>query len=129
MAGTYTSNKAEQGGYSLHTVVVTVDASGDCTAYTEPVWGKVEAVAYVKTDYADGVDFTITGETTTVSLWTDTNINATETVLPHAVMNLNTSGAALTTHTPIVLAGERIKLVIASGGVSKVGTFKIIVKR
>lgn len=122
--------KAEQGSYTLYTVTATTDGSGDVTTYTdEPVWGEVKSVAYVKTDYADGVDFTITGETTTASLWTDTNINATETVLPHAVMNLNTSGAALTTHTPIVLAGERIKFVIAQGGASKVGTFKVIVKR
>ena len=129
MAGTSTVTKREQGSYTLHGIAVTVDASGDCTAYTEPIWGWVASIAYVKTDYADGVDFTITGETTTIRLWTDTNINATETVFPRVVENLGTTGAAQTTVTPIVLAGERIKIIVAQGGVSKVGTFNIIVKR
>lgn len=122
--------KAEQGSYTLYTVSVTTASDGSATAYTDgPVWGWVASIGYVKTDFTDGVDFTITGETSAVSLWTDTNINASEIVYPRVLENLNTSGAALTTHTPIVLAGERISIVIASGGSAKVGTFKIIVKR
>lgn len=122
--------KAEQGSYTLYTVSVTTASDGSATAYTdEPVWGWVASIGYVKTDFTDGVDFTITGETSAVSLWTDTNINASEIVYPRVLENLNTSGAALTTHTPIVLAGERVSIVIASGGSAKVGTFKIIVKR
>jgi len=118
------------GAFTLHTVTVTTDAGGDATAYTDtPIFGAVWAITYVKTDYANGVDFTITGETTTQSLWTDTDINATETVYPRALENVNTSGAQTTTYTPIVLAGERIKIVVAQGGNAKAGTFRIVVKR
>lgn len=122
--------KVEQGGYALYTVTATTNGSGDATAYTdEPVFGRVESISYIKTDYANGVDFTITGETTTLSLWTDTDVNASETVYPRAVQNLSTDGSALTTHTPMVIMGERIKVVVAQGGATKTGTFRIVVKR
>lgn len=122
--------KAEQGRYTAYTITATTNVSGDATAYSdEPVWGEVHSIRYAKTDYADGVDFTITGETSTVSLWTDTNVNASEIVYPRAVQNLNTDGSALTTHTPIVLAGERVKVVVASGGATKAGAFIVIVRR
>lgn len=122
--------KTEQGGYVVYSVSATTNGSGDATAYTDdPVFGEVESIAYVKTDYANGVDFTITGETTGLSLWTDTDVNASETVFPRVVANLNTDGSALTTHAPIVLAGERVKVVVAQGGATKSGTFRIIVKR
>jgi hypothetical protein len=47
-----------------HVVTVTVDAAGDGIGYSPALNGKVSQIRYVKTDYANGVDFTITAEAT-----------------------------------------------------------------
>lgn len=121
---------AEDGRTQLYTVTATCNASGAATAYTDfPVWGEVVSIAYVKNNYANGVDFTITGETTGVSLWTDLDINASEIVYPRVLESSNTDGSALTTRQGVVLAGERVKIVIASGGNATSGTFRVIVRR
>lgn len=114
-------------------VTVTTAADGTATAYTPRLSGKLCAVHYVKTDFADGVDFTITSEATGQSLWTDTNINASEIVQPRAPTH-DQSGAALlyaaggaAVADRIALGNDRVKIVIAQGGNAKVGTFHILV--
>lgn len=114
-------------------VTIAVDASGNATAYTPRLSGELCAIHYAKVDYADGVDFTITSEATGVSLWTDTNINASEVVNPRAPTH-DQAGAALlyasggtAVGTKIALANDRVKFVIAAGGVSKTGTFHVLV--
>jgi hypothetical protein len=114
-------------------VTVTVSAEGAATAYSEVFNGKLIAVQYVKDDYADGVDFTITAEKSGLGIWTDTNINASETVFPMIAAQDNT-GAAISyasgypIYVPIPLCDERVKIVIASGGASTSGTFNILVE-
>ena len=116
-----------------HTVSVTTIVDGSATAYTSgDVTGAVLSVTYTKADFADGVDFTITTETTLQNVWTDTNINASEVVNPLAGVN-SADGAALLhaaggTAVPafIYAVQERIKIVIASGGNAKTGTFTIV---
>ena len=121
---------AENGSIQLHTVSATTSAGGAATVYTDvPVWGEVVSIAYVKDTFDNGVDFTITGETSGVSLWTDTDVNASEIVYPRVLENGNTDGAALTTRQGILLAGERVKIVVAQGGNAKAGSFRIIVRR
>lgn len=114
-------------------VTVTTAADGTATAYTPRLSGKLCAVHYVKTDFADGVDFTITSEATGQGIWTDTNINASEVVQPRvpthdqvgAAMLFATDGTAVADR--IALANDRVKIVIAQGGDAKVGTFHILV--
>lgn len=114
-------------------VAVTVNASGAATSYSEVLNGKLIAVQYVKDDFADGVDFTITAETSGLGIWTDTNINASETVFPMTAAHDNT-GAAITydgtrpVYVPIPLCNERVKIMVASGGTSTSGTFNILVE-
>jgi len=114
-------------------VTIDVDASGDATAYSEAVNGRIISVTYVKDDYANGVDFTITTETTLQNVWVDTNINASEVVYPRAATN-GTDGAAslyaaagTAVQDYIWAIDERIKFVIAAGGVSTGGTFHVVV--
>ena len=116
-----------------HTVVVTVNASGDAVAYTaEPVNGFLLGLAYVKTDYANGVDFTITAETGGAAIWTGTDVNASTAIYPRAQV-YSTAGAGPTYDgtrqvcEPVPLANERIKIVVANGGVSTTGTFHFYV--
>lgn len=109
-------------------VTVTTIADGSATAYIGPVTGRIHSLTYTKVDFADGVDFTITAEATAQSIWTDTNVNAAETVYPVSAANLGTTGAASTlSEVPIILANDRVKIVIAAGGDTKTGTFTIIV--
>lgn len=115
-------------------VPVTTDGSGDATAYSDPVFGTVKHAAYIKTDFADGVDFTITGETTGQGIWTETNVNASTIRYPMAASHSTAGAAALyagggsAVNVPIVLAGERIKVVVASGGSVKTGVLVFAVE-
>lgn len=117
-----------------HAVTVTTDGSGDATAYTSAyVTGAILSVQYVKTDYAAGVDFAITTETTAQGLWTESNVNASATRAPRQATH-DTVGAALlyaaggtAQACPVYVAQERVKIVIAQGGASKVGTFYVTV--
>lgn len=114
-------------------VTITTAADGSATAYTPRLSGKLYAIHYVKTDFADGVDFTITSEATGQGLWTDTNINASEVVQPRvpthdqvgAALLYAAAGTAVPDH--IALANDRVKFVIAAGGNAKVGTFHVLV--
>jgi hypothetical protein len=109
------------------TVVVETDGSGNATAYSPNISGRIHSLSYLKDDFADGVDFTVTLERTGQSVWTDTNINASETVYPVAAANLGTTGAASTlSEAPIIAANDRLKIVVASGGDTKSGSFDLV---
>lgn len=117
-----------------HSITVTTITGGTATAYLPKTNGKLLRIRYAKTDYADGVDFTITGEDTGESLWTDTDINASEIVRPRiAVQNeagddINYEGVNKICE-PYILVDERIKIVIAQGDDAKSGTFHCIIEQ
>lgn len=113
-------------------VSVTTDGSGNATAYSPVVTGRILSIIYVKTDYAAGVDFTITAEATGETLWTQSDVNASVVTYPRAAVH-DTAGVAATLNgtqamrDPVPIAQDRVKIVIGSGGAAKVGTFIIIV--
>jgi len=116
-----------------HVVTVTTAADGSATAYSPVLTGNLSQIRYVKTDFADGVDFTITAEATGETIWTDTNINASETVAPRQATH-DTSGwvavyavGGTSILDKIAIANDRVKIVIASGGDTKTGTFHIVI--
>lgn len=115
-------------------VTATSDGSQVGTHYTPYVSGYVESIQYVKdgtTPYTDGVDFTITADVTGENIWTDTNINASEVVRPRAATCSTAGVAALyaaagaAVNDRIALSRDRVKIVLASAGASKTGTFVI----
>lgn len=114
------------------TVSVTTASGGGATEYSPYLSGYIESVQYVKTDFADGVDFTITADATGENIWTDTNINASEIVHPRAPTH-TTAGVAATydgtyaVNDRIALGRDRVKIVVSSGGDTKAGTFVISV--
>jgi hypothetical protein len=124
----------------MHATCAVVDivtaSDGSATAHTPVLTGRVIDIQYVKdgtTPFADGVDFTITSETRGRSLWVDTNVNASEVVAPRQPTH-DTAGAASLyasggepVEDHIVLAQERVKIVIAAGGDAKRGRFYITV--
>lgn len=115
------------------TVSLTTDASGDVTAYTPYLSGLVQQVIYTKTDFADGVDFTITVEGTGETIWTESNVNAAVAKLPRAATH-STAGVALlyaaggaAVANQIAIGRDRIKCVIAQGGNAKTGTLTFLI--
>lgn len=117
------------------TVAVTTAADGSATAYTDgPVTGKISQVRYAKTDFADGVDFTITSEATSETIWAESDVNASATRAPRQATHSTAGVAALyagggsAVLAPIAVANDRIKIVIAAGGDTKTGTFHVMVE-
>lgn len=115
-------------------VPVTVDASGDATKYTPYFSGKIVSVRYVKTDFANGVDFTITAGVSGETIWTESNVNASATRYPRAASAGVTGAAALyaalgeAVNVPIALGNDRVKIIVGSGGNATSGTFHITVE-
>lgn len=113
-------------------VTITTAADGSATAYTPRVSGKLHQIEYVKTDFADGVDFTITGEATGVGLWTESNVNAAAVKAPRLATHTQVGVASLyaaggtAVQDCIALASDRVKIVIAAGGNAKIGTFHVL---
>jgi hypothetical protein len=113
------------------TIVVTTDAGGDATAYTPVIRGTIESVQYVKDDFATGVDFDVTLETTGIVVWDEDDVDASTFVAPRAATHSIVGAAATYDGTRPVLdkipvAHERVKIVVASGGDTKTGTFRVI---
>jgi hypothetical protein len=114
------------------TVVVITAADGSATAYSPVVSGNLASIHYIKTDFANGVDFTITSEAVGETLWAENDVNASATRRPRAATH-STAGVALlyaaggTAVTDLIrLSRDRVKIVIASGGDTKTGTFRIL---
>lgn len=115
-------------------VSVTTAADGSYTGYTEPVTGLISALHYLKTDFADGVDFAITCETTGQGLWTEANVNAAAIRAPRQITHDLVGGGRLyaAAGQPVVdkiaVKDERIVFAITNGGDTKTGTFYLILE-
>ncbi len=120
-----------------HVLDLTVNSSGAATVYTsEAVTGRVLELVYVPhatTPLDTGADLTITGEDTGVAIATLSNIGTSEfTKVPRQATHGVTGTALVYASTdavaePAYVAGERIKVVVAQGGTSKIGTLHILV--
>lgn len=114
-------------------VPVTTDASGDATAYSPYLSGYIHEIHYIKTDFADGVDFTITAEATGETIWTQSDVNAAVVKAPRQATHSTVGVAALyasggvAVNDRIALGRDRVKIVVGSGGNTKSGAFHIVV--
>lgn len=116
-----------------HVVTLTTDAAGAATGYTPVVTGRVLQVHYVKTDFADGVDFAITSEATGQGVWTESNVNAAAVKAPRQPTHDQVGAASLyaaggePVEAPITVVNDRVKILIAQGGDTKTGTFHVVI--
>lgn len=114
-------------------VTVVTAADGTVTAYSPRMSGELHQIEYVKTDYANGVDFTITGEATGINLWTESDVNASAVRAPrqptHSQVGVASLYAAAGTavQARVALGNDRVKIVLAAGGATKTGVFHILV--
>lgn len=116
-----------------HSVTLVSDGSQVGTAYTGYLSGYIESIQYVKTDYTNGVDFTITAEATGEAIWSATDQNTATTVRPRAATHSTAGVAALyagsgtAVNDRIALSRDRVKIVIAQAGATKTGAFVVTV--
>jgi hypothetical protein len=119
------------------TVTPVCDANGAATSYSDVVTGSIVTVAYAKAasnNYSNGVGATITVEGTGESVLTLTNMNATASYGPRQATHTTAGVASLfaaggsAVLAPIVVAQDRIKIVIASGGNATTGTFSVLLQ-
>jgi len=106
---------------------VTTDGSGNATVYVgSKIFGRIHAIYYaIGTITSSPV--TITGETTGVPILTKT-ITANTWFYPKAAAAKVADGAASTiSEADVYLFKERMKVVVASGTASKVGTITLYV--
>lgn len=116
-------------------VTVTTIADGSATAYTSENYnGRIVKVIYTKDDYDDGVDFTITTETTGQNVWVESDVNASAAVLPREATHDTVGAASLyaaageAVEDYIRMVDERLQIVIGSGGNVTNGAFRLIVE-
>ena len=114
------------GAYAVrHVVSLTTDASGDVVGYTPVTRGTINHIRYVKGDFANGVDFTVTAEITGIGIWAESDVNASATRAPRQATHAIDGTASLhvaagePVEAPIAIADERIKVVVGSGGDTK----------
>lgn len=116
-----------------HTVTIVTDASGDGTGYTPNVTGRILGIRYVKTDYDNGVDMTITVEDTGEAIVTGTDVNASKSFYPRVPVQDEAGADALFAaggtklRDAVHVAGGRVKIVVAQGGNAKTGKFHVLV--
>ncbi len=119
-----------------HAVAIAVDASGDFTGYTPVVSGQVVQVRYIPdgtTPLDTGADLTVSGADSGIPVLTKANIGTSAfNLAPRQPTHLNTDGSAAlyaaggsAVLAPVVVANERIKVVVAQGGNAKLGTLHI----
>ena len=116
-----------------YAIAVTTASDGSATACSPYLSGYIQDIQYVKTDFADGVDFTITAEAYGRTLWAENDVNAAAIRAPrqptHSTAGVASLYAAAGTavNERIALSRDRVKIVIASGGATKTGTFIVMV--
>ena len=117
-----------------HTVSVTTASNGTATYYTPHVTGRIINVIYTKTDFTNGVVFTITTEDTLQNIWVETAVDASKTCAPRQATH-STVGVASVYNDDgdepvedyIWAVDERIKIVISAGGATKTGTIDVLI--
>ena len=116
------------------TIPITTDSTGAATAYSDiRVTGRILSVQYVKTDFANGVDVDITSEDTGQTILDKDDVNASVLYCPRQPTHSTAGAAALyasggtAVNDYLYVVGERIKIVIGSGGDTKSGKFVITI--
>ena len=115
------------------TIPLTTNSGGAVTAYSSYFSGYIDAVQYVKTDFADGVDFTVTADETGEAILSLTDQNTATKLSPRAATHSTAGVAALyagggtAVNDRIALGRDRVKVVIAQGGNVKTGSVIVTV--
>jgi len=116
-----------------HKLTLTTNSGGIATGYFPSVSGYIVRMRYVKVDFADGVDFTITLNTAGETVWTQLTQNASAIKYPRIGLHSNAGVALLfeganTQTDRIPLHNDKVKVAVAEGGSGKSGDFYLLVE-
>lgn len=122
------------GRFSQYAIDVVTDSGGDAVAFLPTaaeksrasLSGEVYAIIYTKGDYADGVVFAITAERSGLTIWSESDVNASKTVFPRVAASDTTGVPSGVIGVVPPLANERLSIVISNGGNEKAGNFNLI---
>ena len=105
-------------------LTVTTASNGAGSAQTGNARGVLHALRYIKNNFADGIDFTVTvvNSATTDTLLTGTDVNASASFAPRMDRCTVAAVAASANDVPIPFVGA-LKVTVAQGGDAKSGTF------
>lgn len=113
--------------------VTPVTGTATATAFTPYFSGYIESIEYVKVDYADTVDITITADVTGEAILSLTDQTTSIVKRPRAATHTTEGAAALyasggtAVNDRIALSRDRMKIAIAQGGDGKSGKFIVTV--
>jgi len=114
-------------------VTVATNASGAGVGYSAVLTGAICQIAYVKTDYENGVTFAVTIEATGETVWSQASVNASASVAPRTATHTTAGVAAVYIASGqgvldrIRLANDRLVFTITSAGSSAhTGAFHIL---
>lgn len=119
---------------TYHTEVVTTAADGSASVNTLALHGRCIKVIYVKGDYASGVDFSITTNETSQTLWAEDDVNASTFRCPRDPTHGSDGSASLyaaagePVEDHIRICQESVVIVITDGGDTKTGSFTFILE-
>ncbi len=113
---------------------ITTDSGGDGTVLFEATHGRLIEVRYTKDDFADGSTMTLTNNTSSETIWTEADVDASAVRRPRIGLHKDSDGTALlyaaagepVTEQAVFHAGEQAKMTIASGGDTKSGTYELV---
>lgn len=127
-------------------IPVTTASDGSATVYApsdastlahggtgQAINGRILAIRYVKNNFDNGHGITVTLEGTGEAVLTKTSLDATATFYPRVGVNGAEDGAAATldgtrlNRDYVHAAHDRVKIVVASGGNAKTGTYIVVV--
>ena len=120
-----------------YTVTVTTNGSGDATVYSPPTFGTIVAIRYVpdgSTPLDTAATLTITDNTSGLTLLAISSLGtASRDFFPRAFTMTTTGTVALyaaggTTVLDAVPVAGAIKVVVAAGGATKIGTVYLFVQ-
>ena len=108
-------------------VDITTDGTGDAVVYTGILNGKVSAIAYVKTDFANGTHVSVVNTISGDVIWYEANVNAAKVVHPRDSWTTTGGGAGdlQAGMAYFVITDARLIFTIATGGATKSGKFFI----
>lgn len=112
---------------------LTTNGSGAATGYSPYLSGYIDSIQYVKTDFADGVDFTITADVTGEAILSLTDQNTATKLRPRAATHSTAGVAAVyasggtAVNDRIALGRDRVKVVVAQGGDTKTGRIVVAI--
>lgn len=110
-----------------HEVALVTNSSGAATGYTPVVTGRVLAVLYRKTDFADGVDLDVVTERTAQTIWSEDNVNASKDISPLRAAQASTGADITGAYVYPLAVAERIQIDVANGGDTTSGTVHVII--